>query len=88
MTKSPLKKTRKPYVLKMGVESRVVGFYPTCEAALAEGRSVNKNRLRSGGPKCVENITVVYDQAGEQWCIAHQESRQAALDKAIRGDGS
>ena len=86
MTKSPLKKTRKPYVLKMGNPLRVVGFYATDEAALAEGRSINKNRLRSGGPECVENITVVYDQAGDAAVCVFKESARDFMGVVNRGE--
>ena len=76
MTKSPLKKTRKPYVLKMlhAGEQRIVGFYRSAEDAITEARSINKNRLRSGGPEFVDDIIIIYDQAGEPPFIAHQEN--------------
>ena len=64
---------KKPYTLRMnyGQDERVVGFYATADAALDEGRNINKNRLRSGGPECVESLTVTHDLPGKEPVVIH-----------------
>lgn len=74
---APLKKTRKPYVLKMGKKQRVVGFYKSHHDAIVDSFNVNKSRLRSEGPEHVEAVYIIYDQAGEEpRCVEHRSAEE------------
>ena len=73
---------RRPYTLRMGRGPRVVGFYKTADEALAAGRGINKNRLRSGGPECVEGLLITLDLPGQGQTVVHSATARAERREA------
>ena len=66
-----MKKSSKPYTLTMS--GRLVGFYKTLQEAKETAKTINMNRLKSGGPECIDTIKITYEQRNEPSRTVYEE---------------